>query len=200
MKGSLTLKVLEIIQQAGITIGELAVVLTSPRGSSYRQIEYRLDQYRHDRRTTQMVVDDSVLKNRSFNDLIYRLRRDRLIVEIKRGDKEILKPTRKGIDKFENLKIKSASALPSQKLYQKTTDNLLKIILFDIPEKDRHQRRWLRSVLVNLGFKMLQKSVWIGKSKIPENLLEDFKRLKLIKYIEIIAITKTGSLKPLFTN
>jgi len=70
-----------------------------------------------------------------------------------------------------------------------------KIVIFDIPERLSCQRIWLRSVLTNLGFKMLQKSVWIGDNKIPKELIKDFSKLKLLDYIEIFEVVKRGSLK-----
>ena len=44
---------------------------------------------------------------------------------------------------------------------------------------------------------MLQKSVWIGKTILPEELLDDLERLNLLSYVEIFAITKTGTIKQL---
>ena len=69
------------------------------------------------------------------------------------------------------------------------------IVSFDVPEKEKRKRGWLRSTLKNLGFRMLQKSVWIGKVKIPEAYLEDLKRLRLLSYIEIFAISKRGTIR-----
>ena len=44
---------------------------------------------------------------------------------------------------------------------------------------------------------MIQKSVWIGKVKIPKEFLDDLFKLRLIDYIEIFEISKAGSLKNL---
>ncbi len=71
----------------------------------------------------------------------------------------------------------------------------LKIIVFDIPEKLAVWRKWIRSVLKNLGFTMIQKSVWLGKNILPEEFIKDLRKNELIKFVEIFAITKSGTLK-----
>ena len=71
------------------------------------------------------------------------------------------------------------------------------IVVFDVPEKERRKRDWLRSVLKRLELKMVQKSVWIGKVKIPKELLDDLFNLKLLDYVEIFEVSKSGSLRQL---
>ena len=97
----------------------------------------------------------------------------------------------------ENLKtLKKDKAMPSAKYQSQNNDNL-KIIIFDIPEEDRRKRVWLRSALKNLNFTMLQKSVWVGISRLPHEFARDLNKLKIISHVEIFAISKTGSLKQL---
>ena len=81
--------------------------------------------------------------------------------------------------------------------YEKKETALLKIVMFDIPENQRKYRSWIRSVLKNLDFEMLQKSVWAGTVAIPEDFLVQLERLRLTRYVHIVAITKTGSLERL---
>ena len=84
--------------------------------------------------------------------------------------------------------------LPSRK-YNPEKSEELKLVIFDVPEKERRKRVWLRYALLRLGFKRLQKSVWVGRVKIPESFLKDLNRINLLEYVEIFAITKTGSLR-----
>jgi hypothetical protein len=44
---------------------------------------------------------------------------------------------------------------------------------------------------------MVQKSVWVGKTKIPQDFLDDLFKLKLVDFVEIFEISRTGSLKHL---
>jgi len=66
--------------------------------------------------------------------------------------------------------------LLSELIKRRKPDGKLRIVIFDIPEKLRVRRNAFRRHLVELGFKMKQKSVWL--SKLP---CEDLVHL-LIKY------------------
>lgn len=67
------------------------------------------------------------------------------------------------------------------------------IILFDIKERDRHLRNWLRSVLKNLDYCTLQQSVMVGKTKLPQELIHEFEKQKILHCLHIFTVTKTES-------
>ena len=56
------------------------------------------------------------------------------------------------------------------------------IVIFDIPEKKKKYRDWLRSELVGFGFTMIQKSVWFGP-RLPKDFIEYIEENGLIKHI-----------------
>lgn len=64
------------------------------------------------------------------------------------------------------------------------------IIIFDIPEKIRIQRDWLRSELIALGFIPLQKSVWLGPSPLPQEFIEYLNTINLLKYIKFFKVSE----------
>jgi len=67
------------------------------------------------------------------------------------------------------------------------------IISFDIPEKDRTMRRWLRNQIKIFGYKMLQQSLWIGPGPLPSSFLERLENLKIRKNIKTFKITKSNN-------
>ena len=73
-------------------------------------------------------------------------------------------------------------------------DDRLIIVIFDIPERERRKRAWLRLALKNIGLKLIQRSVWMGKVQIPKEFLDDIRELHLVNFVEIFEITKSGSL------
>ena len=75
-----------------------------------------------------------------------------------------------------NLK-KRIAARPLIKNYEKFPSKEVVIFSFDIPEKERVKRAWVRGVLKNLGFTMIQQSVWLGKGPLPKQFTE---RLQLL--------------------
>lgn len=99
--------------------------------------------------------------------------------------------TLKGKEEFEKLKSKIGIILRKKYLIKK--DDKLKIIIFDIPEKEKTKREWLRLNLISLGFTMLQKSVWMGKNKLPQEFFEDLGAIDILPYIYIFHISKEDS-------
>jgi len=89
-----------------------------------------------------------------------------------------------------------STILPNNK-YKSQSNDTLKIVIFDIPEREREKRDWLRIALKNLNFNMVQKSVWIGKAKLPKEFVQDLNRMNIFTYVEIFAVTKAGSLRSL---
>lgn len=56
------------------------------------------------------------------------------------------------------------------------------IVIFDIPEKKKRYREWLRSELTGFGFSMIQKSVWLGPS-LPKEFIEYLSEADLLKFL-----------------
>ncbi len=72
------------------------------------------------------------------------------------------------------------------KQYQKSFKKDL-IIIFDIPEEHKKERYWLRKELINLGFKLLQKSVWIGPAALPEEFIQYLNQINILPYLKFFA-------------
>ncbi|MFA6136184.1 MAG: hypothetical protein WC705_02395 [Candidatus Paceibacterota bacterium] len=131
-------------------------------------------------------------EKQKFYNLVYRLKRDGLI-ESKNRDK--LRLTNKGKILLGKLRIKLKISLPVTKYKKGPPNNRVTVVAFDVPEAERKKRKWLSVVLKNLDFNLIQKSVWIGKTKLPEEFLDDLRGLKMLSYVEIFEITKHGSLE-----
>ena len=102
--------------------------------------------------------------------------------------------TKKGIERL--LKRKRTLSLRGMaRRYESGADTSLKIIAFDIPEAYRGKRDWLREALRCLGFRLLQRSVWYGKRKIPESFLRDLRKHGLLRYVHIFLIEKAGTVR-----
>lgn len=53
------------------------------------------------------------------------------------------------------------------------------IAMFDIPETKKAEREWLRWHLKKFNYSMIQKSVWVGPSPLPEEFLDYIKVIKI---------------------
>jgi len=190
-KGEVALKVLETLGRAAADAATLLeVILSSPYGASLSRL--KAEKRRIEKKG---VRNNYGLQDRQrFYDLLYRLHKDGLIEKKIKDKKKVWHLTPEGKQETEQLK-RYLAAKPPKRNYQRASEQELKIVAFDVPEKYGHKRFWLRMALKNLGFVMLQKSVWVGKNKLPQEFFEDVHKLGLLPYLEILAVTKTGSLK-----
>lgn len=183
-KGQITAKILEIAAAgAATTLALMGAFLTSGYGASYNKLNRNFEK-NYDA-LTQSRPPEFMRERRNFQIMLSKLKKAGLIEKKKDG----WVATALG-------KLKLSKKMPAQD-YKKESDNTLKIVIFDIPEKYRGKRDWLRRGLIELGFRKLQQSVWAGKIKLPMEFMDDLKELDLLDYVEIFAITKTGSLRPL---
>ena len=72
------------------------------------------------------------------------------------------------------------------------------IVTFDVPEKEKRKREWLRECLRLLGFKKLHKSVWMGKEILPEDFIHALRERDMIGYVHILAVDKRGTTEELW--
>jgi len=195
MKGEITLKILEVIGDTVVNAADVfSAISNSGYGASHGKMQREISK-RQAERSSKAVENRIKAENKQkYYNLVFYLKKHGLIKEKSGLNKKFLFLTQKGKDKLCFLKQKNENRLPEVS-YEKETDNKFTIIVFDIPEKERRKRDWLRLVLSNLGFSMIQKSVWMGKVKIPKNFIDDLLRLKLIDCVEIFEISKAGSLE-----
>lgn len=133
------------------------------------------------------------VSDRSISAIVSRLQREGLI---ERNPSGLIKLLTKGRRYLRNLR--SKKLLPShQKLQDKKTKKGVfnTIVLYDIPEKQRRSRDWLRIELVALNFFQLQKSVWVGSGRLPEEFPQQLEKLGILKHVHVFTIQKRGTLE-----
>jgi hypothetical protein len=118
---------------------------------------------------------------KKFSKLIYYLKKKGLIKIKNLENKKAVILTPKGLDRI--LKIKHKSI---EKKLRK--DGKIQMIIFDIPEKKRFLRDLLRQHLHFLGYKMLQKSIWICRYDVLKETEEFLRRYSLDPYVRLFLI------------
>lgn len=139
-------------------------------------------------------------ERRSFYSLLAYLKKEGLITQArkKRGRLGALwQITKKGLERLKagEKRHGPAEELPAAKRYKKSKARVFTLFVFDIPERYKHKRAWLRDALRWLGFSMLQKSVWVGKRGLPEDFLHDLRRMELLSCIHILTIQNPGTIR-----
>jgi len=192
MKNKIKLKILEVLENTILTIDDLLFIFSLPYGTPLSKMQYLLDKrysLRPKEKNRNKTNKDIRLR---FSDFVYRLKKDGLIKCVDKNGNSFLKLTIKGKENLQKIK---KNELPVYSYENIERGNDFKIVIFDIPEKERRKRVWLNSALRNLKFKMLQKSVWAGKSNLPEQFIEDLRKINIFQFIEIFTISKHGSLR-----
>lgn len=75
------------------------------------------------------------------------------------------------------------------------SDGIIRIVTFDIPERERKKRAVLRECLKMIGFRPLQKSVWMGGAPLPEDLLKYLHERGIFRYMHIVSIREKGTIE-----
>lgn len=194
MKGHLSLKMLEFIKDfADFNTDFCEAFFRSGYGASFGKLDYEFNQAQKRRHKNEIEKE----QKKKYYDLLYRLSKDGLIEAQIKNNKKIFALTKKGEDKLGKLANHFGKNLLPPNHYESEKGDKFILVIFDIPEKERRKRDWVRESLKNMGLKLAQKSVWLGKVKIPRSFLRDLHNLKLVDYVEIFEISKTGSLEKL---
>jgi hypothetical protein len=118
---------------------------------------------------------------KEFAKLIYYLKRKNYIkVENLRGRKGVVL-TKEGLSKA----VKASFKIEGKK---KRKDGKWIMLIFDMPSKNKKLRNLMRSILCNLGYKMLQQSVWITPYDVSDKTESYLQFYSLDKYVKIFLI------------
>jgi phenylacetic acid degradation operon negative regulatory protein len=80
--------------------------------------------------------------------------------------------------------------LKRKKKLNKKWDKKYRVVIFDIPENKRLDRDWLRKELYLLKYKQLQKSVFMSKYSLTEDIVKEIKLRKIGNYVNYLLVDK----------
>lgn len=193
MKGKILIQILEFLEQGVSSNAHLIeAILVSGYGASINKIDYEYEKLQRASKMKRLKADDIFSKKLRLQKFLSKLKKDGLIENVK-NDKSKFAISKIGKTKLQKLK----STLPSKTYESDKGDHSPIIISFDIPEKFKKKRNWLREVIQNLGFEMVHKSVWLGKTKIPKQLIFDLQEMNILEFVEIFEVSKSGTLQKL---
>jgi DNA-binding PadR family transcriptional regulator len=191
MRGEITIKVLEAVKDAVVNVADLFdVFLTAGYGASLGKMRYMLAE-------KERIRDKEELRRKMqqrYYSMLYRLKQQGFIKTSPKKEGVVIRITRIGKEKLSKLLKQSKERLPAPRYLKKEAEQFV-IIAFDIPEHSKKKRDWLRAVLKYFGMRMIQKSVWAGKLKLPKEFLDDLRRYNILNCVEIFEISKAGSLQ-----
>jgi len=187
--------ILEALKDSALNMSDcFEAMLSAGYGASYGKIQFEMGK----RERIQNAREAENITRQKFYSLLYKLKKDGFISEQPKVGKKMLSLTIKGMRKLAKIEMASRKYYPMLN-YEIEKKPEVTIVAFDVPERDRGKRQWLRAALRSLEFDMIQKSIWFGKAKLPENFIEDLASMDLLDYIEIFEVSKGGTLKRLKT-
>ncbi len=118
---------------------------------------------------------------RAFGNAVHYLKRKNYIRVQSLGGKKAMMLTKEGFSKA----LKASFVAEDKK---KRADKKWIMVIFDVPQKHRKARNLLKSILQNLGYKLLQQSVWVNPYDVFEKTEIIFRLHSLDKYIKIFLV------------
>mgnify|MGYP001591167860 CR=1 FL=1 len=186
MKGDILYKILNSLGNIVADYTDFSCAFISAGyGATGGKINYKYQKIKNKKVNSKLNKE----KIRKFKLYLAKLKHDGLILQ--NSSKQIYL-SEKGQKKLNNFK---TSPLSNKQDYQKEIGEQVMVISYDIPIAFNRERNILRDILRMLGFNLVHKSVWVGKVKLPERFISDLKNLGILEYIEILEVTKNGTLK-----
>ena len=186
MKGEIIYKILSSLESGVFDYIDFSnAFLKAGYGATSGKIRYEFSKIQNKRIDAQFNKQ----KTRNFQRYLSKLKSEGLI--LKNNSKQIYlsEKGKNKLNKFQN------SFSLNKDLYKKKTGERVVVVSYDIPVAFNKERNILRDMLQMLGFHLIHKSVWIGKVALPERFIADLNRLGIIDYVEILEVTKNGTLK-----
>lgn len=122
-------------------------------------------------------------KRHHFNHLVWRSMKTGSIERVEKNEEVHLRLTSEGQKKV-------TRDFPLVTMQQKPWDRKWRLVIFDIEELNRSARDNLRKKLKELGFGMLQESVFITSHDLAEDIAEFITNLGLSNYVYVLETSK----------
>ena len=125
---------------------------------------------------------------RTVSALLSRLKRQGLVERRGKTGASSWRITDKGEQWLKENTKKSVSQVPA-------VDGVTRLVIFDIPERERRKRDIIRAELVGYCFQQLQRSVWVGFNPLPEDFVGLVDTLHLKNNVHIFSVKEHGTLE-----
>ena len=120
----------------------------------------------------------------SVEKAVNKILKDRLVKLVKKGGKQMIEITNNGRRQLVEYNIDTI------KIIKQKWDGKWRIVMFDIPERIRLVRDVLRDKLKDLGFKQVQKSVWVSPYECQDEVSFIASVYEVEKYINYVVAEK----------
>ena len=180
MKGEIIYKILNSLGDGMLDYVDFTnAFMKAGYGATGNKINYEFSKIQN--RRISLEINRQKINN--LKKYLQKLKSEGLILE---SNSKQIYLSNKGKNKLNNFQ---NSFSLNKNLYQPKTGDRVIIISYDIPVAFNKERNILRDMLRTLGFNL------VGKVLLPVRFLADLSRLGILEYLEILEVTKNGTLK-----
>lgn len=171
---------------------EMTDILFSTPAQLRRRL-HRLPEY--DRRWFKTNWAEMYRNRQQFYRTLHYLKRQELVAKKETGSNARWALTQRGRERMQHYKKSRLNPFSASSIvFTQAAGDGVTIVAFDIPEKERRKHDWVRTCLVAMGFKKLQKSVWMAKGTVDEDFVHALRDRNLLQHVHIFAVTKRGTM------
>jgi hypothetical protein len=204
-KDSLMYRVLDILEE-GVLSWEIVFKKLELQELHYKGISWlskeKFKQKWSEVREGEKRIDEIQQRRRErirFSKILSKLKQDGLITEKSKNNQFCFSLTKKGEEKRQKFITKITKEGSEWRFYNipkyvTKPSNQLVVVVFDISEKYKRKRNWLCHALMNMGFVLLQKSVWMAKCKLPKKFMDDLRELEILSNVVIFSVAQSGNI------
>lgn len=186
MKGEIIYKILNSLENKVFEhIDFIEAFLKAGYGASGGKIRHEFSKIQD--RKINLNLNKQKINN--FKKYLSKLKSEGLISENNSKQIYLSDKGKKKLKKFQN------SFSLNKDLYKVKKGDRVVVVSYDIPVAFNKERNILRDMLRMLDFHLVHKSVWVGKVVLSERFIADLNRLGIIDFVEILEVTKNGTLK-----
>jgi len=132
---------------------------------------------------------ENKISKQRISNILSKLQKEGLVSRNGPKKKSNWQITTKGKEWIKNNKINF------QKIDKPKPDGISRIVIFDIEEKERKKRAWLRRELISFDYNAIQKSVWLGETPLSKEFIKEIDEKGLGKCVHIFSIKEKGTIK-----
>jgi len=118
--------------------------------------------------------------------LTYLKRRGLIALSKRKDGTKVIHLTSMGEEKLRRYFLDTVTSISKQKIW----DKKWRVVIFDVPNKANRKRVLFREKMKELGFRQVQKSVWIYPYKCEDEIFFLAKTLRIDRYVDILVVKK----------
>ena len=138
---------------------------------------------------------DAYRDRQQFYRTLHYLKKQKLVIKKKGKTKShwVLTPHgREKIQQYRKSRLDPFSA--AQTIFVKPQGGGVTIVAYDVPERERRKRDWIRMCLAEMACEKIQKSVWVARGALDQDFIQALRERNLLGRVHIFAVTKQGTI------